>query len=97
MPFHVAAQDCVARRRSTRASQDAPSRSSSVWIAAATARGRSAIVTRPSCPQSATTSGTGVETTGTPAARNSGVLVGLMNRVASFKAKGMNPACQCAR
>jgi hypothetical protein len=31
-----------------------------------------------------------VETTGRPAARYSGVLVGLMNRVASLRAKGSN-------
>ncbi len=43
------------------------------------------------------TSAIGVETTGTPAARNSGVLVGLMNRVASLSANGMKPTSQPAR
>ena len=43
------------------------------------------------------TVGVGVDTTGSPAARNSGVLVGLMKRVLSFRAKGMKPASQPAR
>ena len=36
----------------------------------------------------------GVDTTGNPAARYSGVFVGLMNRVASFMAKGSIPTSQ---
>ena len=39
----------------------------------------------------------GVETTGRPAARYSGVLVGLMNSVASVSTKGMSATSQCAR
>src|SRR5690606_4538507 len=40
------------------------------------------------------TSCIGVETTGTPAARYSGVLVGLIKRVDSFKAKGISATSQ---
>ncbi len=49
-----------------------------------------AISTRPMIPYGLTTSVIGVETTGQAAARNSGVLVGLMKRVDSFSAKGVN-------
>ena len=38
-----------------------------------------------------------VETTGLPAAMYSGVLVGLMNRVASFRANGSSATSQPAR
>ena len=47
-----------------------------------------AIATTPALPHSATTSAIGVEITGLPPARYSGVLVGLMNRVARFLANG---------
>ena len=57
----------------------------------------SAIRTSPLSPYGRTTSRIDVETTGLPAARYSGVLVGLMKRVASLRANGSSATSQPAR
>ncbi len=52
---------------------------------------------QPLSPYGRTTSRIEVDTTGLPAARYSGVLVGLMKRVASLRANGSSATSQPAR
>src|SRR3954454_20596942 len=66
-------------------------------IAAANADGLAAIQTAFTWPYCGSTSTMGGETTGGPAAKYSGVLVGLMNRVASLRAKGIRATSQPER
>src|SRR5687768_9384861 len=98
MPLHVLSQEPVERRWLTLISH----RSSLLTVserskAAANPSASLAIETSPSSPYGRTTSATGDETIRIPAARNSGVLVGLINRVASLIANGIIPACHPAR
>ena len=65
-------------------------------MAAAKASAVPAICTAGKAPYCRTTSTIGVDTTGRPAARYSGVLVGLMNRVASLMANGISATSQLA-
>ena len=58
--------------------------------------GESAMCTTPLSPYGRTTSRIEVDTTGLPAARYSGVLVGLMKRVASLRANGSSATSQPA-
>ncbi len=90
----VRSQEISASRPSTARSHSACGLPRARANASAKAGGPSAMSTGPASPQSRTTSRTGVDTTGKPAARNSGVLVGLMKRVLSLRAKGMKPASQ---
>ena len=57
-------------------------------MASTKSSGVSAMRASRSSPYGRTTSGIDVDTTGLPAARYSGVFVGLMKRVASLRAKG---------
>ena len=59
------------------------------WATIGTAIALAAILTRPDSPYGRTTSRIGVETTGRPAAKYSGVFVGLMNCVDSLIANGI--------
>ncbi len=97
MPAQVLSQEPAARCRSTLWSHASLGRSSSASALRTTSSGVLAISTSPFSPYGRTTSLIGVDTTGTPAARNSGVLVGEMNFVASFRAKGIKPMSQRAR
>src|SRR5205085_9511770 len=81
---HVLCHELPARKRSTRSSQLASVPRSARSHAATKLGASPAISTKPSSPYGRTTSLIGVETTGLPAARYSGVFVGLMKRVASF-------------
>src|ERR1044071_6743531 len=94
----VLSQEVCARYSSTRRSQSAPrprpSRADST--AATNSSGLSAMLTSPVSPYGRTTSRIEVETTGLPAARYSGVFVGLMNLVASLRAKSSKATSQPA-
>src|ERR687889_580407 len=87
----VLSHEPAARCLSTRASHGSFGRDKRASALRATSSAVLAISTRPLSPYGRTTSVIAVETTGTPAARNSGVLVGLMNLVASLRAKFMKP------
>src|SRR5947209_3780483 len=95
MRDHVRSHDVCVRRASTFASRFAELRVGSddeIWRM--NSSGLSAIATRPSSPYGSTTSVIGVETAGRPAARYSGVFVGLIKRVDSFRANGSSPRSQ---
>src|SRR4051794_17324498 len=95
---YVASQELRSSTWSTLDSHSGSSRCERTLSSAPTnSQGDAAISTNPVAPQFLATSGTGVETTLRPAARYSGVLVGLIKRVAPFKAKGMKVASQPAR
>ena len=85
MPSHdcVESSDCTRPSRSTVGSQRA---SRIPWTKRS---GVSAMCARPMSPYVRTTSAMGVETTGLPAARYSGVFVGLMYWVAALSANGI--------
>src|SRR5687767_9828071 len=85
---HVRSQDSSDRNLSTRSRQPGGGGSSARAIASMKSSGPSAISTSSCSPYGRTTSRTEVDTTGRPAARYSGVLVGLMNFVESFFANG---------
>src|ERR671932_147116 len=88
--FQVRSQEICSRKVSTRSSHPDSLQSSFIAASAAATNSAtvSAILTKRSCPYGRTTSRIEVDTTGLPAARYSGVLVGLMKRVDSLRAKG---------
>ena len=84
---HVLSHD-VSKRNESTAARCAAKPSAKACSAASTNRaGSSATRTKPSRPYGSTTSVIEVETTGRPAARYSGVLVGLMKRVDTVSGK----------
>src|SRR4051794_18228956 len=91
MSHDILAKKASARRSSLpRGSTKAASQAAMKWL------GVSAMRARPSTEYGRTTSRMEVETTGLPAARYSGVFVGLMKRVASFLANGIRATSQPA-
>src|SRR5205807_6925679 len=102
-PAQVWSQDVRASILSTESSQELLVRAAPACSArqASTAAMKSttplAIRTRPRSPYGRTTSWIGVDTTGLPAARYSGVFVGLMNFVEAFCANGNIATSQLAR
>src|SRR2546423_361315 len=84
----VRSHEIFERKRSTRSRQTGGGGPRSCPTGRTTSSGESAISTSRCSPYGRTTSLIDVDTTGQPAARYSGVLVGLMNRVDSFFANG---------
>src|SRR6185369_9995547 len=96
--LYVLSHDVADKNASTRESQYSESPTRSILFAAAiNSSAVDAISTSFISPYGLTTSRIGVEITGFPAARYSGVFVGLIKRVDSFSANGINAMSQPAR
>src|SRR5687767_11915998 len=93
---HVPSQDVSRRNASASLCRLAASSAIAAVHARTNPATSSAMRARRRSPYGLTTSRIDVETTGLPAARYSGVLVGLMNRVDSLRANGSSATSQPA-
>src|SRR4051812_9063260 len=98
MEDQTASHDIVSRKASARSRHFIPIvKAIAPEMASTNSSAFEAMRAKPSSPYGRTTSRTGVETTGNPAERNSGVFVGLIKRVESFIANGMMATSQPAK
>src|SRR5919202_2312090 len=97
MRCHVRSHDMLCSRASTLSSRSLPSSHMAARTAATKASVVSAMCTNPCCPYGLTTSWIDVDTTDLPTAKYSGILVGLMKRVAALWANGKRATSQPER